>query len=217
MRYQFYREHKFVSSALNDLEREIAKADFRKDEEFKHLLNSFQNLSNMLKGHAEYENEHLHALLKKKKSPLYKHVEEDHAHQEEQLLYIQTLFDTLAHAPSEEKVSLGYQLYLTYRKFVADNLSHLHEEETQILPELQRLYSDEELSLVEAPNYQVMTPGDMVDMVTVLFSHMNSSDRLAILTDMHHLQPEKLALAWERIASILPQEERGFIEEKLLV
>jgi len=28
MRYQFYREHKYVSSALNDLERLIARTDF---------------------------------------------------------------------------------------------------------------------------------------------------------------------------------------------
>lgn len=33
MRYQFYREHKYVSSALNDLERMIAKTDFRKAQE----------------------------------------------------------------------------------------------------------------------------------------------------------------------------------------
>jgi len=65
MRYQFYREHKYVSSALNDLERMIAKTDFRDAQELILVRQAFQSLSEMLRGHAQYENERLHALLKK--------------------------------------------------------------------------------------------------------------------------------------------------------
>ena len=34
----------------------------------------------MLHGHAQYENERLHTLLKEKSSPVFAHAEEDHAH-----------------------------------------------------------------------------------------------------------------------------------------
>ena len=62
---------------------------------------------------------------------------------------------------AEEQIELGYQFYLWYRKFAGDNLLHLHGEETVILPELQRLYSDAELSTVEFGSYRMMTPEDL--------------------------------------------------------
>jgi len=84
----------------------------------------------------------------------------------------------------EERIELGYQLYLWFRKFAGENLLPLHEEETVILPDLQRLYSDEELNQVEFESYRVMTPEDLIHMMQVLFPHMNPEDRLAFLTDI---------------------------------
>jgi hemerythrin-like domain-containing protein len=210
MRYQFYREHKYVSAALNDLERLIAKTDFRSLQEVKSVDQAFQLLAEMLKGHAQYENERLHTLLKNKRSPLYEHAEEDHAHQDEELLRIQKIINRIYNASTDqEKTSTGYTLYLTYRKFVADNLIHLHEEETVILPELQRLYTDEELKQVQAQTYKMMTPKQMVHMMQVLFPHMNPLDRLAFLSDIQQSQPEKFMMAWDGIASSIEAKERA--------
>lgn len=218
MRYQFYREHKYVSSALNDVERLIAKTDFSKDQEVQAVNQAFQGLKGMLQGHAEYENERLHTLLEKKHSTLYKHAEEDHAEQDKKLIEIQNMIDNLLkEANDQEKISMGYKLYLTYRKFVADNLAHLHEEETTLLPELQRLYADDELRQVEAKTYNQMSPQDMVEMMKVLFPHMNPSDRLAFLTDIQKIQPEKFPAAWQGIAPMIEKEEQDHLIKKLQI
>lgn len=215
MRHQFYREHKYVSSALNTLERLIAKTDFRNLQEVITVEQEFQSLTEMLKGHAQYENDRLHALLKKRYSKIHEHAEEDHAQQDEQLLQIQEIINSISHAVTDdEKVSIGYKLYLTYRKFVADNLIHLHEEETMILPELQRLYTDEELKQLEAPTYEEMTSQDMVEMMQVLFPHMNPSDRLAFLSDIQTIQPEKFISAWNGIAPTLTKEEQSSLSKQ---
>src|SRR5690242_11209055 len=148
MRYQFYREHKYVSAALNDLERLIARTDFCDGGGVKEVEAAFHALAHMLKGHAEYENERLHVLLKQKDvaAEIYRHIEDDHAEQDQKLEEIEKILRGIAlETEAEKRIEEGYRLYLTYRKFVADNLAHLHEEETQILPELQRLYSDAEL------------------------------------------------------------------------
>lgn len=215
MRYQFYREHKYVSAALNDLERKIAKTDFRDDQETALIAKAYHNIVEMLKGHAQYENERLHSLLTNKKSKIHEHAEEDHARQDEQLLEIQVLIDSIPGASSEEeKVSLGYRLYLTYRKFVADNLEHLHEEETMILPELQRLYTDLELKQVEAQTYCMMTAEEMVHMMQELFPHMNPDDRAAFLSDIREAQPEKFISAWRGIAPAIEERERTQLAQK---
>jgi len=217
MRYQFYREHKYVSSALNDLERLIARTDFCDLDALEEVLGAFLSLSEMLKGHAEYENNRLHSLLKQKNasSSIYEHIEEDHAEQDRQLLEIAAIIRVISQeAEREKKIERGYHLYLTYRKFVADNLAHLHEEETQILPELQRLYSDSELRQVEAETYREMAPEHMIHMIEILFPHMNTHDRQAFLADIFTLEPEKFDVVWQGIQTIVGQNEHPATEHK---
>ena len=85
MRYKFYREHKYVSFALNDLERQIAKTDFRVLQEVEKIKIEFEAVVQMLKGHAQYENSSLHELLRKKHSPVYESAEADHQHYDDVL------------------------------------------------------------------------------------------------------------------------------------
>jgi hypothetical protein len=165
----------------------------------------------MLKGHAEYENGRLHALLRQKNSPssIYAQVEEDHVAQDEQLLQIEKMIqDIQLEQEDRKKIDKGYLLYLGFRKFVADNLAHLHEEETQILPALQKLYSDQELQQVEAQSYREMTPEQIIQMTEVLFPHMNTYDRQAFLMDIYSLVPEKFDGVWAGVQSIIEEKER---------
>lgn len=216
MRYKFYREHKYVSAAVNDLERVIAKTDFKVRAEAEKIKREFDALVQMLKGHAHYENETLHELLRKKGSEVFKQVEEDHVHYDQQLTDLENrLNKVLESTTAEEQVELGYQFYLWYRKFAGDNLLHLHEEETVILPELQRLYSDEVLSKVEFSTYHVMTPEDLVHMMEVLFPHMNPDDREVFLTDIKTCDSAKFAIAWSGIQSKLEPNERALLAQKL--
>ncbi len=217
MRYQFYREHKYVSAALNDLERVIARTDFCNSTAVEEVKNFLSELTGLLKGHAEYENERLHLLLKQKGSSIFSHthVEEEHAAQDQQLLAIeQSLQDITKESKREKRIEMGYRLYLAYRKFVSDNLAHLHEEETQILPELQRLYSDSELQQVEAQTYREMTPEQMIDMLGILFPHMNAYDRQAMLLDILTLEPEKFEVVWQAMQHALGHDEWIAIENQ---
>lgn len=190
MRYQFYREHKYVSSALNDVERLIAKTDFRSNDETINAQIAFQELSEMLESHAYYENEKLHTLLSNKGSSVHLDAENDHKSQDEAIAKIRSLFHQILNS-KVDRVELGYALYLTYRKFVSDNLAHLHEEETLILPEIQKLYTDEELKKVEAETYAMMSSDDLIEMLKVLFPHMNPLDKAAFLSDIKECQPDK--------------------------
>lgn len=191
MRYQFYREHKYVSHALNEVERVIARCDFADRQECLNVERAFQTLGEMLRMHAMYENERLHSLLK---SPVHEHVEKDHEEQEKALETLGQMIEAISNTDSASKrVEQGLTLYLAFRKFVGENLLHLHEEETKILPELQRLYSDAELREVEAPTYRAMAVEEIIEMLQTLFPHMNRVDREAFLNDIELLEPEKYA------------------------
>jgi DUF438 domain-containing protein len=205
MRVKLYREHKYVSFALSELERLIAKTDFTDNTAIAHIQNEWQRVKEMLEGHAYHEEHHFHALLEKKGSHVHHEVHNDHEHQEETLKNLQCLLDIVK--TSSDPVEAGYQFYLAYRKFVGDNLLHLYEEETKLLPELQRLCTDEELRAIEYPTYEMMTLEEMVEMLQVLFPHMNFSDKCAFLMDINLAQPEKFLQLWDRVKGFLSAEE----------
>jgi hypothetical protein len=201
MRVKFYREHKYVSHALNSLERLIAKTDFRRNAEIEKARLEWTEVSGMLYAHAQYEEEKLHPLLERKGSKVHLLAHSQHEEMDAAFPQIDSLFQrSLSEEDPERKVEIGYELYLTFRQFVGYNLLHLHEEETQILPELQRLYSDEELRLVEDATYKIMTPEQMVEMLQVLFPHMNALDKEAFLSDLAFSVPNKFKEIKDRIA-----------------
>lgn len=205
MRVKLYREHKYVSFALSELERLIAKTDFSDHAAIDHMQNEWQRIREMLEGHAYHEEHNFHTLLEKKGSTIHHDAHYDHAHQEETLKDLQHLLDTVK--TSSDHTEAGYQFYLAYRKFVGDNLLHLHEEETKLLPELQRLCSDEELRAIECPTYNIMTIEDLLEMVQVLFPHMNFSDKCAFLTDIKLAEPQKFLLLWDKADCYLTAKE----------
>jgi hypothetical protein len=216
MRYKFYREHKYVSHCLNTLERLIAKTDFTILEELKHVQNEFDKLKQMLEGHAQYENDCLHPLLTEKQSSVPAHILTEHQNLDKEFEAIQAKINIISTSVTqEEKIEAGYQLYIRFRQFVGENLIHLHEEETLILPELQRLYTDDELRAVEFRNYNQMSAEDLISMMEELFPQMNPSDRIVFLDDIKVCDPVKFEVLWEGIQSKIAAKERADIIRKL--
>ncbi len=205
MRAKLYREHKYVSFALSELERLIAKTDFTDDAEIARIQSEWKGVREMLEGHAHHEENNFHALLEKKGSTIHHEAHDDHEKQEETLENLEQLLDAVK--TSSDRIESGYQFYLAYRKFVGDNLLHLHEEETKLLPELQRLCTDEELRAIEYPTYNTMTVMEMVNMVQHLFPQMNFSDKCAFLTDIRIAEPQKFLQLWNQANCFLTDEE----------
>ena len=105
----------------------------------------------------------------------------------------------------------GYDFYLSFREFEAKNLEHINEEERIIMPELQRLYTDEELRQgIDFKIYQSMTAEQMFHMLKVLFPQYNVDDKLAFLKDiLDASQSEKFAVVWRQVFDeLLTPDER---------
>lgn len=205
MRYKFYREHKYVSFRCNQVEQLVAKTDFTSAIERQKIKETFNELIMLLEGHAEYENNVLHPLLKKKNSEVFKKIEQEHKGFETEISFLRNLLESIDKSSSDEDaIERGYQFYLFFRKFVGENLIHLHEEETIILPELQRLYSDQELKRVEATIYKQMSIQEIIDMLNELFPHMNIHDQTVFLQDIYDIHPHRLKEIWEGIRHKTP-------------
>lgn len=216
MRYRLYREHKYVCFELTEFDRQTAKTDFTNENEVTSLSEKLTALTSLLKHHARHEDESIHELLRIKGVSIHHHIEADHhAHEDkfnelsEQLEKIQNL------SSNDEKICMGHEFYLAYRLFHSELLQHLYYEETTLNDKLQSLYSDNALRTIDAKSYKQMTAEQLVQMMEVLFVHMNSNDRFHFLFDIHQSQPEKFAKAWPQIAPKMSKTEQEQIATQL--
>lgn len=156
----------------------------------------------------------IHVLLKDKNSRVHEKIEADHdAHEENFGELNQLLMTILEETDVARKIDLGYQFYLQIQRVEAENLLHQLYEETVIMPELQRLYTDEALlQKVDAKTYALMTSEQMIQMMKILFPHMNADDRKFFLNDIYRSQPTKFIEAWNGISSTIDVSEREQLE-----
>ena len=217
MRYKLYREHKYISAAVNDVVRLLAKADFLLPETIIEIKEAFANLWPVLAWHSRYEDEVYHPLLASHGVYDFAQIETDHLENKQKIIMLEKQLAAVAALTNPvERVEQGYQLYLAFRKFSTQNLEHLDVEEECLLPALQRLCSDDELRVAEFGIYKVMPIDEMIQTIKTIFPHMNVHDRRAILTDFKACDPQRFAALWEGIQADLAPAERASLAQKLL-
>ncbi len=216
-RHRFYREHKLIIALVNDVTRLIAKTNFCKDDQIQILKKQLTSLTSLLKAHAEHEENAFHVLLEAKGSIVHQEISDDH---EKHLVLFSNwdfaLNSILAIDDPETRVEQGYQFYLTFREFDANNLHHLNIEETVIMSELQRLYSDAELEAVEAKTYKKneMTPDAIIEMMKVLFPYMELHDYQAFLSEIYNCVPDKFDTAFNGIINATTDAGKPILDPK---
>lgn len=197
MRYRFYREHKYLTALLFEVERLIAKTDFRMNEQVLAIKASLQAFADVLLSHAEHEEQAIHSLLQHLETPVQKQIEAEHQQHAALFAKLHQQLEAVVEADALQKSALGYDFYLSYRQFLIEQLQHFQQEETQLMPVLQQRYSDDELSRVDRAVYQQMTANELLEMLQILLPHMDANDKTFFLNDIQEAEPEKF-IALER-------------------
>lgn len=215
---RLYREHKYVTLVMNELDNKIGKTDFRDLEQIQAIAYDLNNIINLLGFHAKHEDENIHVLLKKHNSSVFKEIEADHQNHEAVFNSLKEKLADIKRASSDrEKIDGGYHFYLSYRKFIAENLEHIHKEETLLMPELARLCSKEELESIDYPVYQAMTAEDIIGMLQTLFVVLNPDDKEYFISDIAEAVPNQLIENWVDIAALLTADEIADMAKRVVL
>lgn len=208
-RRRLYTEHKYVTYTISEFSRFVAKTDFSSNEQISVVKDKFEGVKGLMHGHAAHENERIHELLRRKGSHVQDAIEADHAGHDSTFHGLDEILElSLNETDSEEKRAAGYRFYLEFQKFEASNLMHQFYEETQIMPELHRLCTDEEiLDFVDKHSYEQMSGEDLAGMMQELFPHFNKDDRYGMLNDIRLTVPEKFQAAFNGVLPMLSAEE----------
>ena len=215
-RFRLFREHKYVIAIFTELLRTVSLADFSIAEVVEKIKVDLNNFLLLHQAHSGYEDARIGKILKDTNIDIYIKLEADHEYQDR---IFKTLLNELDQILSLEdhnvRYHTGYKFYLDLRKLFVDLLAHLNYEETVLMPQLQKILSDDEIKAIDHISYNQMEPEQIVHMLEVLVPHFNPNDIMVFLKDIFEAQREKFIVAWPEIKKLLNKSIIDSIEEIL--
>lgn len=215
MRYRYYAHiHRYMRQFLSQFEAKLARADFSNPEHTQKLLVDFNEFETLLEQHAAHEDNAFHPLLAEKEPTLFNHMLSDHQALENKLTHLKKSLETICQGELNETQchELGYALYLDFTVYLSEYFIHLYQEEKEVMPALQKHYSDDALRAITFNTYHQMTPEQITGMCQLLFPYVNRYERQVFLDDIHDACPDKFKVVFP---DVLPQISDAQEREKL--
>ena len=205
--FNLFACHKYLEATSSEILLRLAKCDHNNINEAQKIKEDFSSFSKILKGHASWEETFVFIHLGKEKRQ-----EEIKCHRkiDEVIKAIGILLEEMNQTPEN-----FYKIYLEYRKFHSDLLSHLHEEEIEIFPIIFRKLGLDGLRRIDFEIYKSMSSNDMIEMCKSLLPPCTFLEKKAILEDlflankdslisaMHELNKYFSEYQWDQIKALL--------------
>ncbi|HYD99671.1 MAG TPA: hemerythrin domain-containing protein [Alphaproteobacteria bacterium] len=208
--YDFYAPiHKGLRAASTQLLVRIGATDFADPAATAALLGALRRQLALAAAHLEHEDRHIHAALEARAPGASGTLESQHDDHRAGFAELAGLIAGIEAAGPAARPALGHRLYLAYSRFVAEDFEHMAEEETVVLPELQRLFSDAELMAIEGAILAEIEPPEMMEYMRLMLPAMNRTERAGLLGLMRQgAPPEAFAAVLDHAARpLLPPEE----------
>ena len=181
--------HKGLRSCLTEALIDLGRVDLHSASALAAVQAQVADLLVTCRGHLEHENTFIHPAMEACEpgaaTAMYRHHDQHVA----MINQLQTLLDQLRLCAPPERQQTAARLYRNLAVFVADNLAHMHEEETENNAVLWRHYSDEEIQAIEQRLVQSLTPEESDRYMRWMLTAMNHQEREAMLTEMRQMAP----------------------------
>ena len=149
-RYDIYRYiHKGMRSFLTDTLMSVGQMDVHSEDAVTATFEQLQSLMNFCQGHLEHENQFIHTAMNARCPGSAMGMYDHHDQHLEMIGELRALAGELLLTCNPNRDPLSILLYRKLAIFVADNLAHMHEEETQNNAVLWQHYSDAEIEQIE--------------------------------------------------------------------
>jgi hypothetical protein len=191
--------HKGLRFAHAEMTMRLGRADFGADQS--ELLAELKRHLAMGAKHLAHEEEHIHAALEARAPGATSALEGQHDHHRARFEVLAAAIRALEHAAPTDRPALGRLLYLGFTGFVAEDLEHMAQEETEVWPQLCALFTDEELMGVEMAIVGSLAPEENIAFMRIMLPAMNPLERAGLLTGMKAgAPPEAYAAVIEHAA-----------------
>lgn len=208
--------HKALRRFMNLTVDRLGRLDVADDAELGAALDQTQALLAHLRSHLRHENDHVHTAIEARVPAGARRTADDHAEHLEAIVALEDEAARLRAAPTAERDARAARLYRHLALFAAENVQHMHHEETVNQALLHAHYSDVELVEIHDRLIASIPPAEMMDTVRWLAPALSPRELAAILADMQAKAPPPAFAAmlgvvrgtlesarWERLAGTL--------------
>ncbi|WP_413718592.1 hypothetical protein [Silicimonas sp. MF1-12-2] len=185
----YYAVHKGIRLANARLLIRFGRADAGDIQEVQAVLADLRDHLAMGLSHLTHENREIHSALDQRCPGASAHAGEDHDHHERSFGELEALADEVARAPMPFRAEALRRLYQRFALFVADDLEHMHEEETVLMPLLVKHFSADERHGIEMRIVTSIPFEKNVLFMRAMLPAASRSERRAMLEGMAAAMP----------------------------
>jgi Hemerythrin HHE cation binding domain len=161
-------------------------------DELAQALHGVERLLVLCELHLKHENQFVHPALERAHPGSAARIADEHVHHAEAIADLRDLAGLVAHSSGAPRAGALARLYRALALFVADNLSHMHVEETVHNPLLWSGFSDAELLEIEHAIVGAIEPQAMFEILHWFIPALNAPERAAMLASMRQGMPPEV-------------------------
>jgi hypothetical protein len=195
-RYDLYQPiHKGLRDFMGDTLSRIGRLDVFDVQDMARTLAQLEALLNFCFKHLSHENEFLHVAIRARQPGAGSRTSEDHLEHIETIETLRAEARALPTSPESLRMGLALRLYRHLALFVAENLQHMHIEETANNAALWAHYTDEELMALHDRLLATISPEDKMETMRWMVPALNPAQRAALLGHLKDAAPPEALAA----------------------
>lgn len=191
--HDFYRPvHKGLRLALGRLQTRLGDLDPDDKIETTGVLTELEDFLDLAEIHLIDEEMVIHPALEARSPGSTRVIAGDHDEHRLHFGALRALIAEVAQADEIGRRPAVHRLYLQFSSFMADDLKHMHYEETVTLPLLQTLFSNTDLVAMEGEIVALVPPDKLIGFMQIMLPAMDPSERIGFVSGLHANAPKEL-------------------------
>lgn len=200
--------HKAVRACMADTLVALGRVDVDDLAELEAGIARVTALMDFCESHLRHENEHVHRAIEARAPGAAEAVAHDHEEHAAHIARLRELARLLQQGRPAVRPAAAQQLYRELSLFVAENLRHMHVEETAHNAVLWARYTDAELVAIHDALVASIPPEEMMGISRWMLPAMNPAERLMLLADIQSkVPPEALQAMLDVVRPHLDERE----------
>lgn len=181
--------HKALRARMGQVLVGVGQMDAGDDGHCREVVADVEQLLYVMHGHLETENAFLHPAIEARHPGALTEIVADHAAQELVIERLRQHAQAILALSGGERAAFCLNFYRELAVFVADNLTHMQEEEHQNQQLLWSAYSDAELHEIHGAILASLPPEKMTVILPWMISAISHAERLPMFEDMRANAP----------------------------
>lgn len=167
----------------------LATTDFTIVDERAAAVTAVRGYIDLAQGHLASEESKIHPAVASRDPSALVDAEEGHEDHGRAFEELDAQCRRIEDSPVGAVAAEGERLYHRYARFLADDLQHMEEEETNLLGALQALFSDDELRAIETSIVTTLSWPRLCGYMGLIIAALCHRERVAMLTAMREGMP----------------------------